>query len=579
MSDKAKLLLISATEASSGANVALLESFDFSVDCVDASADGFCEKLQDLKLDSYGVVLHEPGDGEREAEAVLASVRRKDRDLPVLLIVDQDAVSGGLAPDALLVRPFEPIELSVLVKSLLCYRGMRRAAAENETWLQLAQDVGGLAVLEIGLVARRMRWSPKFAELFSLPPDATGEDISKRVDPEDLPSLVADYRAYLQSNEPFERDFRVSRPDGTKRWVAVRAKLVEDAGGRAARALFLCADITERKEAELQNAQLAAIVSSSIDAIVSVDFDDRVLTWNRGAEQLFGYTVEEALGADVTAFVPAEFIEERAQTMARLAKGEAIEYRTSRRRKDGQILKVWIRGAPMRDGNGVLVGGSLIIRDITAQHQHEEHVRFLMRELTHRSKNLLAVIQAMARQTLLHLTTPEDFVARFSERLSGLAGSHDLLSSDDWSGASLVKLIRSQLQHYGDLFEQRIFLRGPDLVLRPEAAQNIGIALHELSTNAAKFGALSVPDGSITVSWTFVTGEQGERRLNLAWEELGGPPVAMPEHKGFGLMVMDRITGAALGGTSSMDFAPDGVNWRLDVPAAGVIRHSDGAAT
>jgi two-component sensor histidine kinase len=229
----------------------------------------------------------------------------------------------------------------------------------------------------------------------------------------------------------------------------------------------------------------------------------------------------------------------------------------------------------VRSVNGALAGGSLIIRDVTAQHRHEEHVRFLMRELTHRSKNLLAVIQAMARQTLSHQTSPEDFVARFSERLSGLAGSHDLLSSDDWAGASLVQLIRSQLQHYGDLFGERIFLEGPDLFLRPEAAQNIGIALHELSTNAAKFGSLSVPEGKVTISWSFVLNEQGERRLHLIWAERGGPSVIVPDHKGFGHMVMHRITGPALGGQSHMQFESGGVTWHLDVPVADVIRHKD----
>jgi two-component sensor histidine kinase len=170
------------------------------------------------------------------------------------------------------------------------------------------------------------------------------------------------------------------------------------------------------------------------------------------------------------------------------------------------------------------------------------------------------------------LATPEEFVVRFSERLSGLAGSHDLLSSDDWAGASLAQLIRSQLQHYSDLFGSRIHLDGPDLILRPEAAQNIGIALHELTANAAKFGALSVSQGTVTVSWQLKTDENNGRRMQMLWEERGGPPVAPPSHKGFGHMVMDRITGQALGGTSLALFAADGVCWTLDVPAASVIR-------
>jgi two-component sensor histidine kinase len=168
-------------------------------------------------------------------------------------------------------------------------------------------------------------------------------------------------------------------------------------------------------------------------------------------------------------------------------------------------------------------------------------------------------------------------VVRFTERLNGLAGSHDLLLSDDWAGASLVQLIRSQLQHYDDLFDTRIRLEGTDLILRPEAAQNIGIALHELLTNAAKFGALSVEGGTVTVSWSIVTDENNGRRMHLRWKEQSGPPVVLPSHRGFGRMVMDRIAGQALGGNSKSIFAPDGMCWELDVPASSVLREKSEA--
>ncbi len=138
-------------------------------------------------------------------------------------------------------------------------------------------------------------------------------------------------------------------------------------------------------------------------------------------------------------------------------------------------------------------------------------------------------------------------------------------------------MIRSQLQHFDDLFDTRIHLEGTDLILRPEAAQNIGIALHELSTNAAKFGALSAEGGTVTVSWCIVTDENSRRRMHLRWKEQSGPPVALPVHNGFGRMVMDRIAGQALGGRSQAVFAPDGVYWDLDVPASSVIREKASA--
>jgi PAS domain S-box-containing protein len=577
----AKLLTVDTNPASRRAVAELLRSAGWNVEANDDDPAVFRKKLQGLgqglDLASFGVAVIDL-DAMPGVDEILKELRLKDPHLPILQITARAKDAGGteMAADALLIRPFEGAELLSLVRMLIRLREARQAADESETWLQLAQEAGGLAVMEMRLLTGQARWSPKFAEIFQLPPDAVAPGlIARRVHPEDLPRLRKEYEINLQRGEPFEGDFRICLPDGSTRWIAMRGKFGKDASGRAERILFLTSDITPRKEAELQNAQLAAIVSSSIDAIVSVDFADRIRTWNRGAERLFGYQAAEVLGGPASFLVPPDLLEERSSLMQRLASGETIEYHTLRRRKDGQMLNVWIRGAPVRSVNGALAGGSLIIRDVTAQHRHEEHVRFLMRELTHRSKNLLAVIQAMARQTLSHQTSPEDFVARFSERLSGLAGSHDLLSSDDWAGASLVQLIRSQLQHYGDLFEERIFLEGPDLFLRPEAAQNIGIALHELSTNAAKFGSLSVPEGKVTISWSFALNEQGERRLHLIWAERGGPSVITPDHKGFGHMVMHRITGPALGGQSYMQFEPGGVTWHLDVPVADVIRHKD----
>ena len=203
----------------------------------------------------------------------------------------------------------------------------------------------------------------------------------------------------------------------------------------------------------------------------------------------------------------------------RLADGEAHDFELQRLRTDGAPLDIWATSAPMREQDGRVIGSSFIIRDVSSQKQREDHIRFLMRELTHRSKNLLAVIQAMARQSVTKGITPEEFVKRFTERLAGLAGSHDLLSSVDWKGASLMDLIRSQLNHYTDLFGTRITLGGEDIFLKPEAAQNIGIALHELSTNAAKYGALSTENGAVTIDWR--VSDDAARLLTLAWRETG----------------------------------------------------------
>ncbi len=326
----------------------------------------------------------------------------------------------------------------------------------------------------------------------------------------------------------------------------------------------------DANDTALLNAKLTSLYSSSIDAIATIDADDAVSSWNAAAERLFGYRAAEVLGKTFPEIDSPDRLVGRRQYLQHLHDGEPIEYQALRYRKNGDPVEVWVRGAPIKAPDGRMIGACLIFRDMTAQKQREQHIHFLMRELTHRSKNLLAVIQAMARQSLSHLSSPEEFVTRFSERLSGLAGSHDLLSNVDWEGASLIDLIRSQLRHYQDRFDERFQLDGPDLFLKPEAAQNIGIALHELSTNAAKYGALSVPNGKVSIFWAVKT-EKDIPRLQMTWQEKGGPAVAAPGHKGFGHVVMDRITGQALGGTSRADFNPNGVTWQLDVPAGAVV--------
>jgi len=200
-------------------------------------------------------------------------------------------------------------------------------------------------------------------------------------------------------------------------------------------------------------------------------------------------------------------------------------------------------------------------RDVTERKQREAHVRFLMREIAHRSKNLLAVIQAMARQTAVTAGSAHDFEQIFSARLQALAASHDILMDEDWHGASIEELVRTQVGHYVDLIGTRIHLAGPELMLKPEAAQNLGLALHELATNAAKYGALSNEDGDVEIRW-----EIGDGRFKISWQEIDGPPVSPPAREGFGHKVVTRIVTLALEGKVDLRFEPSGLVWELDIP-------------
>ena len=201
-----------------------------------------------------------------------------------------------------------------------------------------------------------------------------------------------------------------------------------------------------------------------------------------------------------------------------------------------------------------------------ALRKSELHTRFVMRELSHRSKNLLSIIQAIARQTGRTSQDIDDFNERFGQRLTGLGRSQDLLVQKNWEGVSMSELAAAQLAAFMDNCEPRVATNGPHLLLNAEAAQSLGMALHELATNASKHGALAIPSGRVSIDWTWRSDENGDRYLQVRWKESDGPEVKPPSRKGFGHSVIERLTAASLHGTAELHWRPEGLVWTLDVP-------------
>ncbi len=222
---------------------------------------------------------------------------------------------------------------------------------------------------------------------------------------------------------------------------------------------------------------------------------------------------------------------------------------------------------PLRDIGGEIIGLTCAAVDVTGRNASEAHLRDIMRELTHRSKNLLAVIQAMARQTARHAGTFEGFIDQFSARLQALAASHDLLVQESWHGASLSELVRSQLGHYLDREGSQVSVEGPALLLKPEAAQSLGLAIHELATNAAKYGGLSVPSGRVSIDWRLLPANEGDG-VEVMWTETGGPSVAAPRQRGFGSLVIERNLARSLEADIKLEFPPEGARCRMLIPAS-----------
>jgi PAS domain S-box-containing protein len=293
---------------------------------------------------------------------------------------------------------------------------------------------------------------------------------------------------------------------------------------------------------------------------------DLVFTWiSRG---IFGRTVQEVIGIPQQQVVP-----EGSQGTAVALKRTVIETGKPARgdiRITQDATETWydLTVHPLTDDHGAVTGIIAGAVDITRYKEQEARIRLLMRELTHRSKNLLTVIQAIMRQTASNSSSLEDFETRFAARLQSLAGSHDLLVREDWQGASMRELVQSQLGHYNDRGEQQIELSGERLQIQPDAAQHIGMALHELATNAAKYGALSTPEGKVHISWDTSSASDGTSMCHLTWEESGGPPVERPSRRGFGRVVIERTVARALRGEVRVDYAPTGLRWTLEFPTS-----------
>lgn len=337
-------------------------------------------------------------------------------------------------------------------------------------------------------------------------------------------------------------------------------------------------DITERRRAEQARAHLAAIVASSNEAIISTALDGTVRSWNKGAEKIYGYAADEMIGRSVTRLIPADRKDEEDSILARVSKGEMVSnYETVRVCRDGRQVDVSVNVSPIYDTSGRIVGASKIAHDISERKRAEARERLLMGEVNHRAKNMLALVQVIARQTVV--SDPTTFQERFDERIQALAASHDVLLQSGWQDVPLHELVRSQLAYFGADVGQRIRLSGPDLHLRAAAAQAFGMALHELATNAAKYGALSNDDGAVEISWQIVDDAAADPVFELVWTECGGPPVTAPARRGFGSTVIERILKLSIDGEVDLDYAPTGLVCRAQCPTRKVLeKHTSGSS-
>jgi len=307
---------------------------------------------------------------------------------------------------------------------------------------------------------------------------------------------------------------------------------------------------------------------SSDDAIVGKTLDGCVTSWNAGATRIFGYEPKEMIGQSIIKIIPPELRQEEDEILAKLKRGEHIaHYETVRLAKDGRRLNISLSVSPVLDKTGRIIGASKIARDVTEKKRVEAIQRVLIEELNHRVKNTLAMTQAIASQSLRHARSASDFVESFTGRVQALAKAHSLLTDRKLEGAELTELVREQVTL--GVADERVICSGPMVILGAQPAIHLALVLHELATNARKYGGLSVPQGRLSVKWEVHS--SGSRTLLLDWTESGGPQVSAPLTAGFGTTLIER-TLQTHSGEATVRYGVTGVTCKLRLPLGETAR-------
>jgi PAS domain S-box-containing protein len=358
-------------------------------------------------------------------------------------------------------------------------------------------------------------------------------------------------------------DKRYRKKDGSMIWVRATSSLAREHNGTPAYRISVIEDVTERRRTRAESARLAALVQSSHDAIVSMSLNGIIETWNPGAERLFGRSASTVIGHHHNRLFAAKEHALLANILKQVAAGEAVREELCGLHQDGSLLDVGISAAPILTRKGKIIAVSHMIEDIRERKEWERRLAILNRELQHRVRNTLAVVQSISNQTMNDNPSREAFRLAFQGRLQSLASASEMLTKSNWNGADLADFIELQLLSLVPRRKSQLTLKGQRLNLPASLAVPIGLCIHELGTNALKHGAWTQEQGRVDIQWR-VTSIDGLKRpeLNITWREHGGPPVTAPTRQGFGTVLVERgIPGARV----VRAFSESGFNCTIDV--------------
>jgi PAS domain S-box-containing protein len=443
---------------------------------------------------------------------------------------------------------------------------------QSEARLSLSQDVGRIGVWELDLKSGDIWWSPMLYKVTGISSEkAPGIDaFIGRIDPVDRDRVSEAFAAAREGRDRLDLQFRFNRDDGETLWLTARAELFRDAEGNPSRLLGSNIDITSVRTIESErnraNTLLRTLFDSFPGAAYVKDAEGRILLGNPGFDAVVGLPPEDYLGRTDLDFVSdpdhARAIMEHDRML--LCEGVSRQFEEELILPDGQLAQMLSIKSPFTDAEGRIAGLVGISLDMTERRTAERRLRFLANEVDHRAKNLMGVVQSIVR-----LTRAED-IAAFKEALTGriqaLARAHNLLAASRWEGVALATLVNKELAPFVRTRGERIRISGPPVQLEPGASQAVTMALHELAINAARYGALSVETGELTVIWRLDRDAAGPDRLELVWSEACGPPVTAQVEPGFGATAIRGAIEHQLAGEIAFDWAPTGLVCRIAFP-------------
>jgi PAS domain S-box-containing protein len=379
------------------------------------------------------------------------------------------------------------------------------------------------------------------------------------------------------------QEMMVERPDSSRVVILITIDPLFDARGALIGAISCFQDLTERERVRAalartqsdlleQEQRLAATYEHAAIGIVETDAEGKFLRVNEAICAITGRDRDELMRTTLSQHTYADDIEGDLEAYRKQVTGDLNTYSIEKRitRGDGRRIWISVRSTPVRDSDGRFLYGVRVVQDITERKAAEERQKLLIDELNHRVKNTLATVQSLATQTSRGAPTPDKFRHAFEGRLIALSKAHDQLTARHWESADLREILRAAIAPYVSAAAEQVVMRGEDLTLRPRATLSLAMVFHELITNAAKYGALSVPTGRIHVEWDVRPSAGPDPQLHVEWREEGGPPVIPPARRGFGSKFIKGSIASELGGRAKLDFATAGLHCRIDIPLSAI---------